>query len=69
MIPNEKRNLRCNNVHQCEHSQLRLEPIIYELSEQIIINVEGDNNNHICSNSQEENKEENDQELNGNEAL
>jgi hypothetical protein len=37
-----------------------LEPIIYELSEQIIINVEGDNNNHICSNSQEENKEEND---------
>jgi hypothetical protein len=37
-----------------------LEPIIYELSEQIIINVEGDNDNHSCSNSQEEDKEESD---------
>jgi hypothetical protein len=49
-----------------------LEPIIDDISEQIVVNIQNDNNNRICSSREEEEEEvaeEYDGELSGIEAL
>jgi hypothetical protein len=50
---------------------LRLEPIIDDISEQTVINLQNDSDNSSCSSSEEEEEvaEENDEELSGTEAL
>jgi hypothetical protein len=50
---------------------LRLERIIYDISEQIVINLQNDSDNSSCSSSEEEEEiaEEDDGELSGIEAL
>jgi hypothetical protein len=51
---------------------LRLEPIIDDISEQIVINLQSDSDNNSCSSSEEEEEEtekEDDGELSGIEAL
>jgi hypothetical protein len=59
---------RCNNVRQCEQNYLRLKPIIDDISEQIVINLQNDSDNSSCSSSKKE-KEEDDGELSGIKAL
>jgi hypothetical protein len=46
---------------------LRLEPIIADISEQIVVNLQSDSDNSCCSSSEEEKEE--DGELSGIEAL
>jgi hypothetical protein len=51
---------------------LRLEPIIDDISEQIVINLQNDSDNSSCSSNEEEEEEfseEDDGELSGIEAL
>jgi hypothetical protein len=51
---------------------LRLEPIIDDISEQILLNLQNDNDNRSCGSSEEEEEEvseEDDGELSGIEAL
>jgi transposase len=38
IITKKERSSRCNNAHQCEQNYLRLEPIIDDISEQIVVN-------------------------------
>jgi hypothetical protein len=68
----EEWSSRCNNTRQCEQNYLRLELIIDDISEQIVINLQNDSDNSSCSSSEEEEEEvaeEDDGELRGIEAL
>jgi hypothetical protein len=67
IITKEEWSSRCNNARQCEQNYLQLEPIIDDISEQIVINLQNDSDNSSCSSSEEE--EEDDGELSGIEAL
>jgi hypothetical protein len=72
IVTKEEWSSRCNNARQCEQNYLRLEPNIDDISEQIVINLQNDNDNSSCSSSEEEEEEvaeEDDGELSGIEAL
>jgi hypothetical protein len=72
IITKEEWSSRCNNARQCEQNYSRLEPIIDDISEQIVINLQSDGDNSSCSSSEEEEEEiaeEDDGELSGIEAL
>jgi hypothetical protein len=71
IITKEEWSSRCNNARQSEQNYLRLEPIIDDISEQIVINLQSDSDNSSCSSSEEEEEvaEEDDGELSGIEAL
>jgi hypothetical protein len=72
IITKEDWSSRCYNAHQCEQNYVRLEPIINDILEQIVINVQNDSDNSSCSSSEEEEEEvaeEDDGELSGIEAL
>jgi hypothetical protein len=72
IVTKEDWSSRCNNVRQCEQNYLRLEPIVDDISEQIVINLQIDSDNSSCSSSEEEEEEvleEDDRELSGIEAL
>jgi hypothetical protein len=72
LVTTEEWSSRCNNVRQCKQNYLRLEPIIDDISEQIVINLQNDSDNSSCSSSEEEEEEvaeENDGELSVIEAL
>jgi len=74
LITKEEWSSRCNNAHQCEQNYLRLEPFIDDISEQIVVNLQGGSEISSCSSSEEEEMEEkvaeeDDGELSGLEAL
>jgi hypothetical protein len=72
IVTKEEWSSRCNNARHCEQNYLRLEPIIDDISEQIVINLQTNSDNSSCSSSEEEEEEvveENDWELSGIEAL
>jgi hypothetical protein len=72
IVTKEEWSSRCNNARQCEQNYLRLEPIIDDISEQIVNNLQNDSDNSSCSSSEEEEEEvaeEDDRELSGIEAL
>jgi hypothetical protein len=72
IVTKEEWSSRCNNARQCEKNYLRLEPIIDDISEQIVINLQNCSDNSSCSSSEEEEEEvaeEDDGELSGIEAL
>jgi hypothetical protein len=57
IITKEERSSRCNNARQCERNYLRLEPVIDDISEQIVVNLQSDSDNSSCSSSEEEEEE------------
>jgi hypothetical protein len=67
IVTKEEWSSRCNNARQCEQNYLRLEPIVDDISEQIVINLQNYSDNSSCSSSEEE--EEDDGELSGIETL
>jgi hypothetical protein len=72
IITKEEWSSRCNNARQCEQNYLRLEPIIDDISEQIVVNLQSDSDNSSCSSSEEEEEEfaeEDDGKFSGIEAL
>jgi hypothetical protein len=70
IITREEWSSRCNNARQCKQNYLRLEPIIDDISEQTVVNLQSNSNNSSCSSSEEEEiAEEDDGELSGIEAL
>jgi hypothetical protein len=72
IVTKEEWSSRCINARQCEQNYLRLEPIIDDSSEQIVVNLQNDSNNSSCSSSEEEEEEvveEDDGDLSGIEAL
>jgi hypothetical protein len=71
IVTKEEWSFRCNNACQCEQNYLRLEPIIDDISEQIVINLQNNSDNSSCSSNEEEEEvaEEDDGELSGIEAL
>jgi hypothetical protein len=72
IIKKEDWSSRCNNARQGEQNYLRLEPIIDDISEQIVINLQNYSDNSSCSSSEEEEEEvaeDDDGELSGIEAL
>jgi superfamily I DNA and RNA helicase len=72
IITKEEWSLRCNNARQCKQNYLRLEPIIDDISEQIVISLQNDSDNSSYSSSEEEEEEvaeEDDGELSEVEAL
>jgi hypothetical protein len=72
IITKEEWSSRCNNACQCEQNYLRLEPIIEDISEQNVMNLQNDSDNSSCTSSEEEKEklaEEDDGELSGIEAL
>jgi hypothetical protein len=54
IVTKEEWSSMCNNAHQCEQNYLRMEPIIDDISEQILINLQNDSDNSSCSSSEEE---------------
>jgi hypothetical protein len=72
IVAKEEWSSRCNNARQCEQNYLRLEPIIDDISEKIVINLQNDSDNSNCSSSEAEKEEvveEDDGELSRIEAL
>jgi hypothetical protein len=72
IITKEEWSSWCNNARQCEQNYLRLEPIIDDISEQIVINLQNGSDNSSCRSSAKEEEEvakEDDGELSGIEAL
>jgi hypothetical protein len=72
IVTKEEWSSRYNNARECEQNYLRLEPIIDDISEQIVINLQNDSDNSSCTSSEEEEEEvaeEDDWELSGIEAL
>jgi hypothetical protein len=63
--------LEVQQCRRCEQNYSRLEPIIDDISEQIVINLQNDSDNSSCSSSEEEEEvaEEDDGELTELEAL
>jgi hypothetical protein len=72
IITKEECSSRCNSARQCEQNYLRMEPIIDDISEQIVVHLQNDSDNSSCSSSEEEEEEvaeEDDGEESGIEAL
>jgi hypothetical protein len=72
IVTKEEWSSKCNNACQCEQNYLRLEPIIDDISEKIVINLQNESDNSSCGSSEEEEEEvseEDDGELSGIEAL
>jgi hypothetical protein len=70
IVTKEEWSSRCNNARQCKQNYFHLEPIIDDISEQIVINLQNDSDNSSCSSSEEEEEEDDDDgELSGIEAL
>jgi hypothetical protein len=68
IIMKEEWSSRCNNAHQCKQNYLQLEPIVDDISEQIVVNLQNDSDTSSCSSSEEEEEEiakEDDGELSG----
>jgi hypothetical protein len=57
IVTKEEWSSRCNNARQCEQNYLRLETIIDDISEQIVINLQNYSDNSSCSSSEEEEEE------------
>jgi hypothetical protein len=66
IVTKEEWSSRCNNARRCEQNYLRLEPIIDDISEQIVIFLQNNSDNNSCSSIEEE---DDDGELNEIEAL
>jgi hypothetical protein len=57
IVIKEEWSSKCNNARRCEQNYLRLEPIIDDISEQTVINLQSDNDNSSCSSIEEEREE------------
>jgi hypothetical protein len=72
IVTKEEWSSRCNSARRCEQNYSRLESIIDDISEQIVINLQNDSDNSSSSSNEEEEEEvaeEDDGELSEIEAL